>query len=162
MKSKRILVLRIAIVVLCLLWQGVIYGFSEENSTKSGGRSQGICESIAGFVLRGEEGVTDEDVTALADRIEPPLRSMAHTFCFSVLGGLYFLLFASFGFVGIPRYALSAGCAFLYAVSDEIHQFFVPGRSMQLVDICVDTLGALLAVSVLSFVFHLALKRRKK
>ncbi len=162
MKSKRILILRIAIIVICLLWQSVIYGFSAENSGVSGGRSRGICESFAELLLRGREGVTDEDITALAERIEPPLRSLAHMFCFAILGGLYFLMLASFGITGMSRGALSVGCAFLYAVFDEMHQYFVPGRSMQLGDIAVDTVGALLAVSVLSLIFRYAQKKENK
>lgn len=33
--------------------------------------------------------------------------------------------------------------AFMYAVLDELHQFFVPGRSSSFVDIGVDSLGIL-------------------
>ena len=162
MKSKLLIVLRVAIIVLCIVWQGVIYGLSAENSSESGDRSQGICEQIAEIVLRGDEDTTQEDITALADTIEPPLRSLAHMFCYAVLGGLYFLLFASFGLVGLGRSVISVGCTLVYAVFDEIHQIYVPGRSFQLSDICVDTLGALLAVCVLSIILRTVLKRRKK
>ncbi len=34
----------------------------------------------------------------------------------------------------------------LYAISDEIHQFFVPGRAMSLGDIFVDSTGVLFAL----------------
>ena len=161
MKSKRILALRITFIVLCLVWQGVIFGFSAENSDESGGRSRGICVSIAEFITRNDADITEEELTALAGKIEPPLRSLAHMFCFAVLGGLYFLLYASFGFFGAMRFCLSVGCTVAYAVFDEIHQYFVPGRSLQLVDIAVDTAGALLAVGMLSLIFYSAQKRRK-
>lgn len=35
---------------------------------------------------------------------------------------------------------------FLYAVSDEIHQHFVPGRAMQARDVLIDTAGVLLGI----------------
>ena len=35
---------------------------------------------------------------------------------------------------------------FLYAVSDEIHQYFVPGRAMQARDVLIDTAGVLLGI----------------
>lgn len=35
---------------------------------------------------------------------------------------------------------------FLYAVSDEIHQYFVPGRAMQARDVLIDTVGVLLGI----------------
>ena len=161
MKNKRLILLRVAIIVLCVLWQGVIYSFSAENSNISGDRSQGICKQIAEIVLYGDEDATEAEITALADRIEPTLRSLAHMFCFAVLGGLYFLVFASFRLVGFKRCALSVGCTLCYAVLDEVHQYFVPGRSTQLSDICVDTLGAVLAVLVLALIFKGFSKRRK-
>lgn len=160
MKSKRVLFLRIAIVVLCLVWQGVIYGFSAEDSDESGGRSQGLCYDIVHLLCGDERG--EAEINALADKIEPAFRILAHMFCYSVLGGLYFLLFASFGCACIRRSLFSVGCALVYAVFDEVHQYFVPGRSMQLVDVIVDTAGAVLAVCSLSLILHLALKRRKK
>ncbi len=37
---------------------------------------------------------------------------------------------------------------FLYAVSDEIHQYFVPGRAMQTRDVLIDTAGVLLGICI--------------
>ena len=36
----------------------------------------------------------------------------------------------------------------IYAVSDEIHQYFVPGRSMQISDIVIDSFGVLSGIFV--------------
>ena len=41
--------------------------------------------------------------------------------------------------------------ASLYGISDEIHQYFVPGRSADVLDWVADTAGALLAVLLLAF-----------
>jgi VanZ family protein len=46
----------------------------------------------------------------------------------------------------------------LYAASDEYHQTFVPGRSGRLVDVGVDTIGALVALLVVG---SLGKKRRR-
>ena len=51
--------------------------------------------------------------------------------------------------------ALSVGI--LYAVSDEIHQHFVPGRSCEFRDICIDAAGVLAGVLMMK----LLLRRRK-
>ena len=49
----------------------------------------------------------------------------------------------------------------LYAVSDEIHQSFVPGRSCELRDMCIDACGALIGV-LISYAFqHYRALRRK-
>lgn len=43
-------------------------------------------------------------------------------------------------------------CAILvtafYAASDELHQFFVPGRSCQLRDVLIDTAGVVAGVGI--------------
>ncbi len=40
----------------------------------------------------------------------------------------------------------------LYALSDEIHQYFVPGRSCDPVDLLVDIVGILLGIILIYFV----------
>ena len=41
---------------------------------------------------------------------------------------------------------IALGAAALYAVTDEVHQYFVPGRSCELRDVLVDTSGALTGI----------------
>ena len=54
--------------------------------------------------------------------------------------------------------ALSVG--FLYAVSDEVHQIFVPGRAGQLRDVLIDTTGVLLGIFLCSLFFKKACSER--
>ena len=42
----------------------------------------------------------------------------------------------------------------LYAVTDEVHQYFVPGRSCELRDIGIDSCGVLAGVLVVSFLMR--------
>ncbi len=63
------------------------------------------------------------------------LRKGAHLTEYAILGAL--LLRA----LGRELPALAAGLA--YAVSDEIHQAFVPGRHARLLDVVIDALGVL-------------------
>ena len=41
--------------------------------------------------------------------------------------------------------------ASLYGISDEFHQYFVPGRSSEVLDWVADTIGALIAASLLAW-----------
>jgi VanZ family protein len=66
------------------------------------------------------------------------LRKLAHMAEYAVLGAL---LQRATGRAGI---ALALGVA--YAVSDEIHQTFVPGRAGAPLDVAIDTAGVLLGV----------------
>jgi len=52
---------------------------------------------------------------------------------------------------------ISVLIASLYGLSDEIHQYFIPGRSSEVLDWVADTAGALIAVSLLAW-----LNRKRK
>lgn len=41
---------------------------------------------------------------------------------------------------------------FLYACSDEIHQYFVPGRAMLFTDVLIDTSGGICAMAIIKIV----------
>lgn len=56
--------------------------------------------------------------------------------------------------------AVGAAIAFLYAISDEWHQSFVPGRDSDPVDVLVDTLGIAAATGLMS-ARRAALRRRQ-
>lgn len=69
-----------------------------------------------------------------------PLRKLAHAAEYAVLGAL---LARAVG--DLP--ALWLGIA--YAVSDELHQSFVPGRAASLFDVGVDSAGLLVGILAL-------------
>jgi VanZ family protein len=50
---------------------------------------------------------------------------------------------------------------FLYSISDEIHQMFVPNRTFQIFDIVTDTAGILLAGVILWKLYYLLPKKLK-
>ena len=66
------------------------------------------------------------------------LRKLAHAAEFAVLGGLLLRALRD------ERAALAAGIA--YAVSDELHQHFVPGRVGSPLDVLIDSVGVAVGV----------------
>lgn len=72
------------------------------------------------------------------------------------------------GFIQIGKYSLlwSTVTALLYAISDEIHQSFVPGRSGSATDVVLDTIAAFVCaglVNLFLFTFlHVKGKRQAK
>jgi VanZ family protein len=66
------------------------------------------------------------------------LRKLAHACEFAVLGGLLLRALRD------ERAALAAGIA--YAISDEVHQHFVPGRIGSPVDVLIDSAGVAVGV----------------
>ena len=84
------------------------------------------------------------------------IKKMAHVFIYAVLALAFF-----FAFHYLPKYRWTAWVlAVLYALTDEFHQSFVPGRHPSMMDILVfDNFGALLALwlhanSMATGIFH--------
>ena len=50
----------------------------------------------------------------------------------------------------------------IYAISDEIHQLFVPGRSGQVRDVLIDSAGSLLGIIIVMAFEKLLIKFNKK
>ena len=76
-------------------------------------------------------------------------KKLAHALAYAVLMGLWRLALNSLGLYGAKNLLLALIFTFLYAISDEWHQTFIPGRNGQLADVLVDFSGALLALIVI-------------
>lgn len=77
------------------------------------------------------------------------LRKMAHLFVFGALARLIARALTESTFWSWKKiFYASLALTFLYAITDEVHQSYVPGRHGALLDIGIDTLGACLALGV--------------
>lgn len=82
-----------------------------------------------------------------------PVRKLAHFTEFMVLGIVSYI--NADEYFDKNKVIISIFFCAIYAVSDEIHQIFVPGRACALLDMCIDTCGACLGI----FLIHLVIKR---
>ncbi|MCS7231410.1 MAG: VanZ family protein [Elusimicrobiota bacterium] len=75
------------------------------------------------------------------------LRKIAHILEYAILGILFKnAFFVSFNIKEFNSDFFSFILSFIYAVSDEIHQKFVPGRHFALSDIGIDGIGIILGI----------------
>ena len=116
------------LVVICM---GIIFSLSAQNGEES-------SELSHSFVMTFFErlGLTID---------EGFLRSCAHCLEFMGLSVLMFNAVYSTSKTKLTPVFAFVGTV-LYAVTDEIHQIFVPDRAFQLSDILVDSTGALIGV----------------
>lgn len=83
------------------------------------------------------------------------IRKLAHFTIYALLGYNTLYMYKNYN---IKRYAFFAlMTCILYACSDEWHQSFISGRSPQVTDICIDTIGALSMI-----LLNLSIIRRKR
>lgn len=71
--------------------------------------------------------------------------SIVYHFCVFFLLALFFHISILRGNINNKIFTLTIILTILYAISDEFHQFFVPGRACTLFDVFIDTLGILCA-----------------
>lgn len=80
-------------------------------------------------------------------------------------GGLSFLLTVFFRFSMDLKFSIGYSLVFtlVYALSDECHQFFVPGRVPDWVDIVADMVGAIIVqLGIITFLYFFAYLKSKK
>lgn len=123
------------------MWMCMIFAFSaqesEESGEVSGALSQQIVSSVGKFF---HINLDDEELLRIAEAIEAPLRKAAHMAEYAVLSVLIY--------IWIGKWQAAVAFAALYAVSDEVHQLFVPGRAGRFSDVIIDSMGALLGVFI--------------
>lgn len=121
--------------ILTIFWMVVVFSFSAETASESKQTSIAVLNQIADFL---NINIIDTEF------FEGLIRSCAH-FALFAMGGVFAGTLAVFA---VPKYKLIATGLFGlgYAVLDEIHQIFVPGRAFEIKDIVVDVSGFLLGV----------------
>ncbi len=135
-------------IFLCLAasWMVVIFMFSAREASLSTQDSTSIGMMIGKLVVPGFMDMDAQRQADFAAWIDHPVRKTAHASEFAVLG-----LFLAGSYIDRKKRRLPAVCVplvfgILYAVSDEVHQLFVPGRSCQLTDVMIDSSGVLAGV----------------
>ncbi len=141
---------RIVAGCCALILMGVIFFFSSQTRDDSDNLSFSLLELLFGQGL---------DFALLWNAL---LRKAAHMLEFGALTVPVYFFFSNSRFSRSWRNLLTVLVCVLYAVSDEIHQFFVEGRSCEAVDVLVDALGVLLAVVGLHLLKELIKGRRQK
>lgn len=121
------LILAWGLVAACM---AAIFCFSQQSGVESQSLSDGVLSKIF-------------DVIGLLIP-SAVIRKLAHAAEFALLAALLF--HALYRTCGRGRPWLTWGFATLYAVTDEMHQIFIPGRACRFFDICVDAVGALAGV----------------
>ena len=138
-KGNKIILLFSALAVL--VWMVLIFNLSSQAAMESNKLSTGV----AMFVMRIAQKVApgaDFDV----HRLNHLLRKNTHFFAYLVLGMLTANVLGRIGRRGLGRAVSALGICILYAVSDEVHQLFVPGRGPGLRDVLLDSAGAALGI----------------
>lgn len=132
-------------LMLTVLIMIIIFLFSAQSAEDSAMLSDTAYENVDNMLGDGLPQI-------ISDFISDNFRKFAHFILFMLLGLTAFgaaleQFWERFGTKLTAELTL-CGCI-LYAMTDELHQRFVPGRSCEWRDVCIDGLGAVIGIVVL-------------
>lgn len=144
------------LVLALMLWMGIIFWFSAKPAVESAEMSHTVGYIVGEIFIDEFAGWPAEKQQAFAEKIDYPIRKSAHAAEYAVLGLLILATMRCF-FGYRYRIAIISWCfGVVYAISDEVHQLFVPGRSGQISDVILDSVGVAAGIClylVIKFIF---------
>ena len=148
-------------IVLCLLWMGLIFYNSSKPGSSSNLLSYEIVQSIRNNknALEGKNNLTKvkPSVSPKSSRdkkINILIRKNAHAIEYCILAVVIASLLFSFGLKGQNALFCIMFICLFYAVTDEYHQMFIPGRGSSVSDVLIDFGGALVGLGFFYLAYY--------
>lgn len=148
----------IVVIAAVAVWLAVIFSFSSEDKRESTDTSHEFIRVVLSVIDSDFDSLSSKEQLARIKQYDHYVRKAAHFTVYSVLGFLNYAALTVFGCKKSYSPHIALGLSAVYALSDEIHQYFVPGRSCQFRDICIDSLGAALGCLVF-FVLYTIIRK---
>lgn len=149
--------IRIILLILLLETFFLIFGFSNQNAEESGGLSGNISK----FVLKQVHQDDIDNKEQILEKTEKVIRKIAHFTIYTLVGFLLMALMSTYDIKENKRIVTSQSIGTLYATSDEIHQLFIPGRSGQITDVILDSMGVLLGILIVLLIIEMNKKIKR-
>lgn len=141
-KGRKIYITISAILVVAVAV--IIFYLSAQNGEES--------SSTSGFFTKLIEAIIGQPPN------EAFIRTLAHFCEFTALG--FLMCNFIFALKDKLKPLFSIMFSFIYAVSDEIHQYFIPERACQLTDLAIDICGIVSGVAVFCILIFLNNKKQ--
>lgn len=147
---KKIWMRKDVAIILTIIWMIVIFYLSHQPAKTSSELSSTLLEIVLTFL------------SVLPISFDPELlhifiRKLAHFSAYFILGMLVYHSVYLFCKHENRSIIVAITISIIYAISDEFHQTFIPGRSGEFRDVLIDSFGALTGIIfyvVLLFVFR--------
>ena len=137
----------------------LIFLFSSQPGAQSGALSEQVLDRVQ------QSGTADVFIPEwFSGNVKANVRKWAHVYIYAVLGVSMMVTFVSWRCrKPLPWCGLLAALSCtLFAASDELHQYFVPGRAMLVTDVGVDALGFVPGILAAGIVIWLVRRRKKR
>ena len=131
----------------------LIFSFSSQTGVDSGQLSHKVsCKIVEVGSQILDKSLEDWQIEAYADKIEGPVRKLAHMTEYFILAITVALPFYVYGLRGFPLLLVAGIICVGFACTDEYHQSFVAGRGPSMWDVCIDSIGAFFGIMLVRIV----------
>lgn len=137
-------------IVLCL-----IVFFIWDNSLQNGGSSDGFSLMFAEWLAPIADKLGFYGNIWALNRI---VRKLAHLTEFTILGGILYVVLRRY--IEYGTVVKTIGVGIVIASLDEFIQLFSLGRSSQLSDVLIDTVGIIIGISVVKLTYYISHDKR--
>ena len=135
--NQRKLLIPLAVV----FWMAIIFKLSAQPGEQSNLLSTKVTTIIVSLAK-----LFRPDVNVLT--LNHFIRKCAHFLAYLVLGIIVLFAMRRIGLMGKQGIGFTLLLCISYAITDELHQAFVPGRTPKLLDVLIDSSGASIGIGV--------------
>ena len=140
--------------ILVVLWMGLIFYLSSRDRDESTNQSRSVVNQTKIVEIYEQKSNVDSE-TALED-VDRVFRKTSHAVVYLVLAILLCIALSEYNLSIKSILLISFIVCFIYSCTDEAHQLFVRGRSGEIRDIIIDSIGSMIGI-VLFYLY----RRRK-
>ena len=138
---------KVLFIVLVIIWMLIIFYFSHQQGTGSSNTSKKVSIVIVN-IIDAKNKITQEQKEQMLNILEPILRKLAHYILY-IIGGILIINSVNAYIKEDNKNTIySAYIGIIYAVSDEIHQLFINGRSGKVADVIIDSIGIFTGIAI--------------
>lgn len=112
-------------LILILIWMIIIFCFSHQSSGESSATSGKTIRAILN-ITPGVAKLDEEQKAKIVEYLQPIARKLAHFTIYAVGGVVMILYFNEYNLSDRRRLMFSGTLGCIYAITDEIHQLFIP------------------------------------
>lgn len=164
MGKKRIICLSASYIAL-ILWMFFIFMMSAQTGQISVNTSGSLIGTICNVLVPNFEELPEAEQANIISSFSLPVRKAAHFteyFVLAILSNLAIMQSGKDIKVTVFTVSISFAIGVLYAVTDEIHQLFVPGRAGAVTDVLIDSAGVLCGCMLFVYLYKLLKKPKIK
>lgn len=134
---------------------GLIVFFIWDNSLQNGGTSDGFSLIFAEWLAPIADKLGFYGNIWALNRI---VRKLAHLIEFTILGGVLYVVLRRY--IEYGTVVKTIGVGIVIACLDEFIQLFSLGRSSQLSDVLIDTIGIIIGILVVKLAYYISHDKR--